>query len=231
MIRSTATRGRIVLVLTAAIAVLLLGATAVVAVHDFSDVPNSAFYHNAVHFLKDKDITAGCGGTKYCPQRDVTRGEMAVFLQKTALLAPRLRVSTGGSSQMITGTTFTAITGADAFIEVPKNNTARLLITFSGESLCTGGGIDSEWCSVTIKVDDVEADPQVGATFAFDSDDDGDAGVNSWEAHSMQRTITVGEGSHFIAVLARINSLGGDNSATFTIDDWTLSVQSFVDLT
>jgi hypothetical protein len=48
----------------------------------FSDVPSEAFYHNDVTWLANTGLTAGCGGGKFCPERAVTRGQMAVFLHK-----------------------------------------------------------------------------------------------------------------------------------------------------
>ena len=65
-----------------------LGATVPTAEanHDFDDVPNSAFYHNFVDFLVDNGITTGCNAAPplYCGDQAVTRGQVAVFLKKTA---------------------------------------------------------------------------------------------------------------------------------------------------
>ena len=52
------------------------------ASHNFSDVPDSAFYHDFVQFLVDNGITAGCGAGLFCGEQAVTRGQMAVFLKK-----------------------------------------------------------------------------------------------------------------------------------------------------
>ena len=54
--------------------------------HQFGDVPNAAFYHNFVDFLVDNAITQGCSVNPplYCPGQAVTRGQVAVFLKKTA---------------------------------------------------------------------------------------------------------------------------------------------------
>jgi hypothetical protein len=74
-------RSRSFVVVVALVAILAISATVVLANHDFSDVPNSAFYHDAVSYIVDRNITAGCGGGKYCPDNSVTRGQMAVFLK------------------------------------------------------------------------------------------------------------------------------------------------------
>src|SRR5262245_7173324 len=54
------------------------------ASHNFSDVPDSAFYHDYVDFLVNNGITSGCQVSPplYCPEQAVTRGQMAVFLEK-----------------------------------------------------------------------------------------------------------------------------------------------------
>jgi hypothetical protein len=46
----------------------------------FTDVPTSAGYYRFVEALLHSGITAGCGGTGYCPGSPVTRAQMAVFL-------------------------------------------------------------------------------------------------------------------------------------------------------
>src|SRR5262245_8571615 len=60
------------------------------ASHNFSDVPDGAFYHDFVDVLVSHGITVGCRVTPplYCPDDPVTRGEMAVFLVKTSAAFP-----------------------------------------------------------------------------------------------------------------------------------------------
>jgi hypothetical protein len=52
--------------------------------HNCSDVPTSAGYHDFVDFLVENGITSGCGSGLFCPGNAVTRGQMAIFLQKLA---------------------------------------------------------------------------------------------------------------------------------------------------
>jgi hypothetical protein len=49
----------------------------------FSDVPASASYAPWVEQLSRMGVTGGCGGGLYCPDRAITRGQMAVFLLTT----------------------------------------------------------------------------------------------------------------------------------------------------
>lgn len=68
------------------IALMVIPASLVGASHRFSDVPTSAFYHSSVGAIANAGITAGCTSTKYCPNSTVTRGQMAVFLNKLGAL-------------------------------------------------------------------------------------------------------------------------------------------------
>ena len=46
----------------------------------FTDVPDDSWYASDVTKLAASGITVGCGGTRFCPDRNVTRAEMATFL-------------------------------------------------------------------------------------------------------------------------------------------------------
>jgi hypothetical protein len=52
----------------------------------FADVAPSAFFARSTCWLKDRDITTGVGGVTsvFAPTRDLTRGEMALFLWRLA---------------------------------------------------------------------------------------------------------------------------------------------------
>jgi uncharacterized protein (DUF1800 family) len=49
----------------------------------FGDVPTSMPLAPWIEELARLSVTAGCGGTSYCPSNAVTRGQMAVFMTKT----------------------------------------------------------------------------------------------------------------------------------------------------
>ena len=57
----------------------------------FTDVPLSSPFARWIEQLYREGITAGCGTNppRYCPDQNVTRGQMAVFLSSTFSLAPR----------------------------------------------------------------------------------------------------------------------------------------------
>jgi hypothetical protein len=48
----------------------------------FSDVPASYWAWSYIERLYAAGITGGCGGSNYCPEQSVTRGQMAVFLER-----------------------------------------------------------------------------------------------------------------------------------------------------
>ena len=48
----------------------------------FTDVPRSNSFYAKIETLLHSGITAGCGGTLYCPSDTVTRGQMAIFLAR-----------------------------------------------------------------------------------------------------------------------------------------------------
>ena len=48
----------------------------------FADVPTSHPYFRAIEALAKSGITQGCGGGNFCPNGNVTRGEMAAFLAR-----------------------------------------------------------------------------------------------------------------------------------------------------
>ncbi|HAE59440.1 MAG TPA: hypothetical protein DCG54_08030, partial [Anaerolineae bacterium] len=53
---------------------------AVGASSGFADVPTSATYAPWVKQLAAEGITAGCGGSNFCPLQNVNRAQMATFL-------------------------------------------------------------------------------------------------------------------------------------------------------
>ncbi|MEX1163781.1 MAG: S-layer homology domain-containing protein, partial [Nitriliruptor sp.] len=60
----------------------LPGAVARTAGQGFSDVGPDHPHIDGITYVDVEAITSGCGGWAYCPDRDVTRGQMATFLTK-----------------------------------------------------------------------------------------------------------------------------------------------------
>lgn len=76
----------------------------------FSDVPDDSNIAAAVEWMKARGITNGCGDGKYCPDDNVTRAQMALFLYRFGG-AP---ISSGSTAATTTDTTSTDI---QAFIK------------------------------------------------------------------------------------------------------------------
>ncbi len=108
-----------------------------------------------------------------------------------------------------TSTTFADIPGMTASVTVPSLKTAQLVITFSDESACYNG-VSSDWCSVIVLVDGVEAAPAAGTDYAFDGSDG--AACCKWRGMSLTRVAQVGSGTHLVEVQwAVVPALGGTN--------------------
>jgi hypothetical protein len=57
---------------------------AAVAYHTFLDVAPTSGYWPFIEAIENAGVTKGCGGGRYCPDLDVTRAEMAVFLVRAS---------------------------------------------------------------------------------------------------------------------------------------------------
>lgn len=97
----------------------------------FNDVAADDFAAAWIEALANEGITAGCGGGNYCPNRNITRAEMAVFLLRT-----------------LNGNTYTPppATGG-IFDDVPANAFAAAWIEALANAGITGGCGGGNFCS------------------------------------------------------------------------------------
>lgn len=63
------------------VAALLVPGVAIAA-DSFGDVPDSNTFHDDIGAILERGITTGCGGGNYCPAENVTREQMAAFLNR-----------------------------------------------------------------------------------------------------------------------------------------------------
>jgi hypothetical protein len=90
----------------------------------FTDVPAGAFGAAWIERLAAEGITAGCGGSFFCPNGFVTRAQMAVFLLKTEH-----------------GAAWTPPPAVGEFWDVPASNSfAPWIEALKGESVTAGCG-------------------------------------------------------------------------------------------
>lgn len=114
--------------LVAVIAVLLAIPAISIAGHRFNDVPSEHTFHNDISWLADRGITRGCNppdNDEYCPDDDVTRGQMAAFIRRFANTSEPRLVGTEESGRTLNQNTW--ITLASVQIHVPADGGALLL--------------------------------------------------------------------------------------------------------
>jgi len=76
------------------VALMLALPVVVSASHQFTDVPTSHTFHAAISRLYGARLTTGCSASKFCPNANVTRGQMAAFLNRGL---GRAAVDSGGT--------------------------------------------------------------------------------------------------------------------------------------
>jgi hypothetical protein len=135
------------------------------ASHNFDDVPDSAFYHDEVDFLVDHQITSGCqvAPPLYCPEQSVTRGQMAVFLERTAEVVRPVKVDRSFHVFVVCGalTRFAVVSAAGAFVRGSGGTTASRLTT---GTYVVAFNTDVSDCSWQVTVGQTSS---VGATTGF----------------------------------------------------------------
>ena len=99
------------------------------------------------------------------------------------------------------------------------------MIRFSAETACYEGGTSPNWCVVEVLVDGNEAAPGDGVDFAMDSTDNGTESRASWESHSTDRSILVGEGSHLVQVVGYLTDFGGTGTQLFWTGERSMTVE------
>ena len=84
---------------------LLAVPPAVLAAHNFTDVPNSHPFHTEISNLVGSGVTIGCGGGNYCPDDETQRDEMAAFLNRGL---GRATAAAGSTSWALAATNYVA---------------------------------------------------------------------------------------------------------------------------
>src|SRR6266545_617547 len=123
---------------------LLMFSLGAFAFHDFTDVDTAAFYHDDVHWLKEMGITLGCGGTLFCPDGPVTRGQMAAFLHRASRVheLPGFALTTLDSTGNVGLYTSLAV-GVDCrpLISYFDSTNGDLKVAHCGNTACTAATI------------------------------------------------------------------------------------------
>jgi S-layer homology domain len=128
------TRRRSMTLIGIVTAFLLAVPTAVWASHQFTDVPDSHIFHTGISWMKDHNITVGCNppsNTKFCPDDNVTRGQMATFMKRLA------------ENRVVDAASVNGVTQNSFFHQAAPNTTDETIGTYGPITLyatCDGAG-------------------------------------------------------------------------------------------
>ena len=110
----------------------------------FSDVPVSDGGYSFVETLVHEGITAGCGGSLYCPGNNVTRWQMAVFLART-MVGPTGTIPVIGTVSGA-GTYNCSAGGNSLFSDVPPTDIGCSFVHYIYAQGLTGGCGGGNYC-------------------------------------------------------------------------------------
>ncbi len=135
------------------LAVALLVPATAMAVHSFDDVPDTAFYHDAVAWALAEGITVGCnGGTGFCGQDTVTRGENITFAHRydTNVVQPKFATIDANTAALGFSTMYWAwVTSTGAIYTDTSSTGVTATRTATGEYVVTFP-VDVNACSWSI---------------------------------------------------------------------------------
>lgn len=138
----------------AALSVALLVPGVAIASHQFTDVPESHQFHNSIDWLADNAITAGCNppdNTQFCPDENVTRGQMATFLKRfhdRFITEGGTPIGLGIAGRSLTASSFLgngAVAGLSLNLDIPVSG--ALLLSASAE-IANLSESDALYCGV-----------------------------------------------------------------------------------
>jgi hypothetical protein len=118
------------------VALMLALPVVVSASHQFTDVPTSHTFHTAISRLYGARLTTGCSSTRFCPGANVTRGQMAAFLNRGL---GRGAVDVGGTGLEDDWATFDnkVLAAADLQHGGAPGGTGHVLVTASATAYTT----------------------------------------------------------------------------------------------
>jgi hypothetical protein len=134
--------------------------------------------------------------------------------------AKKVIVVRGTDPQTTQAKPWVDLAGATTSVTVPTGMSALILARFTTEDRCEVGAPDI--CTVRILIGGIEAEPASGTDFAFDSAQT----EEYFHAGAMDRSLgPLGAGTYAVQVQY---GAGGINIGTFTLDDWSLTVEVVV---
>ncbi|MDF2735642.1 MAG: hypothetical protein K0S97_2265 [Chloroflexota bacterium] len=110
------------------------------ASHQFTDVPTSHTFHTPISRLFGARLTTGCSATKYCPSANVTRGQMAAFLNR-GLGRGAVDVGGTGMANDWTAVNDKVLAGVDLQHGGAPGGTGHVLVTATVSAFTTLAGV------------------------------------------------------------------------------------------
>ncbi len=122
------------------VALMLALPVIVSASHQFTDVPTSHTFHTSISRLYGARLTTGCSSTRFCPGANVTRGQMAAFLNRGL---GRGAVGVGGTGLEDDWATFdnNVLAAVDIQHGGAPGGSGHVLVTASASAYTTAGGV------------------------------------------------------------------------------------------
>jgi hypothetical protein len=118
-------------ILGATIALALAAPLGVALAAHFNDVPNSSPYHGDISALAATGVTVGCGNNNFCPKANVTREQMAAFMNRLGALGP-------GKTPVVNAKTAQTASNADRLDALDSTAFRRFGASAPPNSLQTG---------------------------------------------------------------------------------------------
>jgi hypothetical protein len=142
MVQISISRRHLVFLLLAVVALVVAIPLAVSAATSmFADVPDDHIFVDDINWMKTAGITQGCGdGTNYCPQDDVTRGQMAAFMHRLATKRVVDAGTLGGKvpGDYVSGTEWVSLDYI--FYSVPEDAERTVTVDCPGSKFPVSGG-------------------------------------------------------------------------------------------
>jgi hypothetical protein len=199
---------------------LLVPLGAAYASHQFTDVPDSHTFHNAIDWMKDNNITVGCNppaNTRYCPDDNVTRGQMAAFMKRLAenrvVDANTLdgldssEVQTLSQAQIDSSTSGAASNGPVEIHSVEITVPAGGILNINGSVLLNPQGAGPAVLGVWVEVDGNPVGNQTGLVY-YESH-----ALNEYKNHGYSTSQAVAAGTHTVSIVVGHSDIAGAPAA------------------
>ena len=207
------------------VALMLSLPVMVSASHQFTDVPTSHTFHTAISRLFGARLTTGCTATKFCPNANVTRGQMAAFLNRGLGRAGSSVGATGVADDWATFEN-NALGALDLVHGGAPGGTAFVLVTASVSAYTREVGVcPCELAVWLVDLNTLEESPAVFKTIGSEASPP-DADLVSWyeTSSSMNYLFSVPSGvTHTYVLGAAMNTTTPPSDINGSGAEWSMT--------